>query len=199
MSAQSVSADALQQHVENQLSSSAMEDIKKSTDEIYAALVEDSQRELAQLPEAIFVSYFLPFFSGQQVIDKSQDVIAQWISVAGSPMAEVSIIDPAGKVLFIVPALFDSSIINSVDHAVGDSLSDIFSQYKIRARNVPAQGELYLKQAMDSKVPEMTRQSQQYNANTERWQTIFQRYQIVPVSVQQTASVAGNADDLDYE
>lgn len=68
------------------------------------------------LPEEIFVKDFLPLFYGT-IDDKDLRYrqIQYWISIAGSPSSEVSVVDNNNNVLFDVPAVMNSSSINVTD------------------------------------------------------------------------------------
>ena len=49
-------------------------------------LVVEPMKNAAKLPESIFVGLFLPYFKGEKNINDGQNVLAQWYSIAGSPL-----------------------------------------------------------------------------------------------------------------
>ena len=68
--------------------------------------------ERNKVPESIFVNYFLPRFINLNNINgvDPRNHIVEWISIAGSPMAEVSVVsDSTGEELFVVPAYLSTN------------------------------------------------------------------------------------------
>ena len=199
MSDANITADVLQQQVEDQIASVAMNDIKLAMDSFYTALVVKPQEEVAQLPEDVFRAVFWPFFSGQLSLEESDSVVANWISIAGSPYSEVDILDPQRKVLFRVPALFDSTVVDPNEHRPGDSLADIYAQSKMRARNIPAAGQRYLNEALTEKNKALTQDSQQLSKNQQAWLTIFQYYGLAKTTLTSPVEKVDISEDLDYD
>lgn len=132
----------------------------------------------AHLPEVVFQQHFLPFFAGELDTPalKDRDVITDWISIAGTPMSEVDIVDEAGATLFTVPPIFDSNIIEHVNRKAGNSLRDIMAEYEIRKTGIPAQANNFLNAALAEKSREMTSDTRHLSVTTARWNEIMKRY-----------------------
>lgn len=162
------------------------------------------KKENAHLPEQVFQQFFLPFFAGE--LDnanlKGRDVITDWISIAGTPMSEVDIVDDNGQTIFAVPAIFDSNIIDHVNHKAGNSLKDIMAEYELRKAGVPAQANNFLNEALALKSQEISGDTSHTAVVTGRWDTILVRYGKQPL----TAAAASNkpteidpGDDVVYD
>lgn len=179
-----------------------MDTLRRETDKTFEALVVEPQREKARVPEETFKNYFLPYFSGQANISENADVLPTWVGIAGSPSAEVSIIDQAGNVLFDVPAIMDLSVIDTSRRKLGESLANIYSQYELHSNQLPVVGERYLADAMNKKTPTLFKESEQYAQNSNRWNGIFERYDIkqaAPTTDKKTLPTSGDDIDVEYE
>lgn len=172
--------------------------IAADINQVFTALVVDPSR--ARLPENVFVFHFLPFFSGElnNPALAGRNVVTDWISIAGSPMGQVDVFDATGAVVFTVPSLFDTNIIEIVNRKPGNALSDLFYQYDMRS-NVPNAANNYLTSALFAKGQEITNnQSSLLNSKT-AWESILQRYgKIIPTAVATSQNAAPN-DDVVYD
>ena len=178
----------------------ATEQIKDSIDYHYNQLVEKPSKELASLPENIFVQYFLPFFCGEKAIEKDNDVIARWIAVAGNPNKEVNIIDDDDQIIFTVPALVDSTFIDFKNLNKGQPFKNIIANYELHKSQLPIVGENYLRNTIDSRIESLTRDSGIQEANEKRWINIFTRYNKIE-SVKQEAQTTDRLsdDEISYD
>lgn len=139
-------------------------------------LVIEPSKEITRLPESVFAGYFLPFFCGEKLQKDNPKIFAEWISIAGSPVKEVQIVDAADKDLFIVPGLMDSSVIDKLNEKGTSSLLSIFTNYELHKAHLPVLGETYLADSLEQKMPTMTKSSEQIEENSKKWQHIFIRY-----------------------
>lgn len=147
-----------------------------------------------QISEEVFRNFYLPCFAG---FVNPPNWIMNWTQVAGSPMAEVLVVDNEGRALFQVPPLLASSKAFLVNRAGG--LKDIFDRHEMLKNSISADHSNYVYNALDDKIKELPENHTQ-NAK-EVWNTIFARYGISPVSSQQAGqpgapSQGGNSDDL---
>lgn len=165
--------------------------LKQQTDSIYDSLV--GQRDNSQLPEEIFVGYFLPFFSGQRPITDNSQVVAEWISIAGTPMNEVDVISPSGDTIFSVPSLFDTNMIDVVSREVGQSISDIYAQYDLKSNNIQSVANNFLNKELSKKL-KIIDSNVDHAETTHRWNDILTRYGI---PVQQQSMSKESSNDLD--
>lgn len=170
-------------------------EISNKSKAIYDALV--TNLEVNKLPEYIFLQSFFPYFSGVKPITEKDDVLGQWVSVAGTPMDEVDIIDDKGTVLFRVPPLVDTSIINplrSENNNIG--IYAIISLANQHRNNIPAVGERLLRDNLAVKAVEIQKKSEVFETNEQRWISIFARYnQSSNNSGLSTASKSNLTDD----
>lgn len=181
-----------------------MQDLRKRMAERVAADADTiDQLSTARLPEDAFVNFFLKYFTGERDTSDGQDAIVKWISVAGSPTAEVVIFDATGKELFKVPPLIDTSIVKSerkLNQRVGfAAIVALAQQYGSHLR---VQGERFLTENLAKKRAEIRTESQVHTAHEQRWLEIFNRYQKGPkVDIKAVAKNAGTAtdDDLQFE
>lgn len=178
----------LQERVDS-IKQAIMEDLRKGEENVFRGLV--SEVEPNRLPEPIFVNYFLPGFLGN---NPNRNWLLEWISVAGSPAAEVSIFDPAtNQELFRVPPVLSSRNI-LLPRERGD-LGDIFSQHKLMANTLGNQGTKYLFSELERKSSEAI--SSYHNDTNDRWIAIMTRYGYTPVNQQSVnGSQAMGQDDL---
>lgn len=166
-----------------------LDDLSDARDKVFSGLVENHQPN--KLPEYLFTSYFLPGFMGK---NPNQKWLLEWVSIAGSPSAEVSIIDQAGMELFRVPAVLPTQ--NLILNNSNATLADIFAHSKILA-NTLAGNNQFLFSELDKKSQEL---SASLNHDTQsRWGAIFARYNIVPDNQPQTAAQQPSQEDFfDY-
>lgn len=83
--------------------------LNSSIKEIHESLV-SGEKVRNTLPEDIFKNYFLPMFAGLETHPDAS--VGVWISIAGTPFAEVDIIDNSRQVLFTVPPIFERNIVD---------------------------------------------------------------------------------------
>jgi len=148
--------------------------VTESINSTYDKLVVNKQN--STLPEGIFKEHFLPYFAGEKAITSDVSVMAEWVGVAGSPMGEVDVIDNNNQVLFTVPSLFDTNVINTVKRTPGKSLPEIYSQYDLRANNIPVVAEKFLSDALADKANNITKEANPKATNVDRWSNILSRY-----------------------
>lgn len=159
---------SLDQHL-NGVRNALLEEINKSKDIVFKGLLENPL--INKLPESVFVNYFLPHFIGQ---GNNPNWVMEWISIAGTPMAEVAIFkDGTNEHLFNVPSLLYTN--NLFMHKKGGDLGDIFNRYDQISANVPMNGLSFLLNALNSKNHELMNNFTMDGANA-IWLTILQRY-----------------------
>ena len=168
--------------------------ISKQTQDIHNALVEHHER--VHIPEDVFVNYFLPHFVNKIPIASQPAIIAEWIAIAGTPMSEVDVIDHGGTVLFTVPSLFDTSIINVSDRKAGDSIADISAEFDLRNNNIPVVAQTFLRTQLQRKLAIVDQKVN--NKAQQQWHHIFERYGIQKPSITSEPTI-DPADDLEYD
>lgn len=174
------------------LKSSIADEINNSRDMIYSYLVEGVKP--ATLPESIFVNYFLPYFTG----DRSSNIwVSEWISIAGTPMAEVMIVeDNTGKELFLVPSIFNTNGLFTMTRP--GSYNDIFHRAEQLSNNIPITGFRFLLEALHSKSMTQTA-GVDFTDVDRKWYYILSRYNKEPTGHSSQTQQQDNVSDyFDY-
>ena len=172
------------------LKTAITQDITVKRDIIFTGLLENVQ--VNQIPENIFVRYFLPRFTGQI---QDQDWLVKWISIAGTPMAEVAVIDDVGRQeLFRVPAVLYTRNLLLKNNTV--NMFDIFGRYEQIKKNIPQSATSFLFQALNAKKQEL---QQDYNSDKvqQTWYEILSRYNLLTSPQQTTQSNSISEKDVD--
>lgn len=152
-----------------------MNSLNQQNAEIFKQLVSDPI--VRSLPERLFVSNFLPFFAGELDPKQSPDFYSLWISIAGSPMAELDIVDDRNTPLFRVPGLIDSSIINpNRENKSGMNFADVVIMAKLYGNMTPAAGANALNKGLSEKYRQLQAKSPTFETNVKRWYEILKRY-----------------------
>lgn len=153
--------------------SNMQEDSQRTLDLITGVLVGSDRTMCSVLPEHIFVQYFLPYFAGQP--SSRPNILAEWISIAGTPMSEVAIIDGGRNVMYYIPPVFDTSFIaaKKSDTMTFGQMSD---QANLLNNNLPVLSERFMVGAMDQKYREIAMPASVNQSNEQRWVDIFIRY-----------------------
>ncbi len=154
---------------------SELSNLNKVNEDIFRQLVE--QTEVRKLPEHLFVRNFLPFFLGEKNPNENPDFYSYWIGITGSPSAELDVIDKSGNILFRVPGLIYSGIINP-SRATNNSIkySDVVMMAKLYGNITPTAGKNALDKGLSEKYRELQSRSPTFQTNVNRWVEIFRRY-----------------------
>lgn len=177
----------LQERVD-EIRQTIMEDLAKGQQTIFKGLVTDIQPN--RLPEPIFASYFLPGFLGS---NPNRNWLLEWISVAGSPSAEVSVFDPVTQQeLFRVPPILASR--GLLLPRGSNDLNDIFVWHDMMKGTLGNQGTKFLFNALSHKSKQAL--STYENETNERWTNILARYGYAPTQPRADQTVSTPSDDL---
>lgn len=156
------------------------ESIRDGINDIFNALVID--KENAVLPENLFVTNFLPFFAGERDIKQERQFMSNWIGVAGSPTREVDIIDTRGQVLYTVPSLFNTNMIETVVNADDTRLTKVIMDYEQTKTDFPIPANDRVGIDLHHKLKESLGNVDEnmVNQTSDRWNQIFDRYNLKP-------------------
>lgn len=168
---------------QNALVESIHRESKNTLDVVFNSLVTNSRDTCSVLPEQIFVNYFLPFFTGRNDFVARPNILGEWISIAGSPMNEVAIIDSFNNIMYYVPAVFDTSFINAAKKTEKPTFGQITDHANLLNNNIPAISDRFLKDALSEKLPDITGNVTVNTVNEKRWIDIFAKYNISPPSI----------------
>lgn len=183
----------------NQYLTQVLKQASHDINSIHQSLVVEGDNAIRRFPEAAFIENFLPYFSGKLSFDDNPNMMETWRDICGTPTAEVIIVDNAGKELYRVPPIYDTSGVKSQITNTRLTVSEMVDTYKLHVNNIPVVGQNYITNASTAKVNDLI--PAQVSINEARWTAIFQRYGIIPTQ-EQAAPVAPEdnlADDVDYD
>lgn len=192
-------AQDIAEKIESQMTDRVRQEIVDSTDLIFDSLVNHQIK--GRLPESLFVNHFLDFFSGEKPATPDNKIIEQWISVAGTPMSTVDVINEKGEVLFNVPSLFETNMLDIAKTSTTNSLPEIYGTFDAKVNHIPAVGNKYLADALGDKIQNMVKDSPVLNTNKQKWDEILTRYGKLEKSksVNNVKPDDDLADDMIYE
>lgn len=152
------------------------------TNKMFNGLV--SGYQFNKLPERIFVNDFLPFFCGEKQIENYEDIYKLWFGIAGSPTAEVSIINNDGELLFNVPPIVDSHVFNPEYNKNKEmpSIADIDGMSEALERSIPIRGMTFRAEAFTDRVFRLTSAGYKHTEHEKRWLDIFIKYKKISIS-----------------
>ena len=149
---------------------------------------------LNKIPESLFVNYFLPRFIGNIKDDK---YIIEWISIAGSPMAEVGIVkDGTNQILYYVPSILATNSI-TLKQENGD-IGDVVDHYNNIKNNSPMQGLNYFLQSMKNKADEFSSLTNIEEIRN-RWLEILSRYGLITNTQTDNTTIQNNSLENVFE
>lgn len=178
---------SLEQQV-NAVREMLLKEMDKSKTVVFDGLLNNTM--INSIPESLFVNYFLPCFLGNPV---SANWVVEWISIAGTPMADVNVVrDGSNEILFTVPSILNTN--NLFLHKEGGDLGDIFARHDQINNNIPGQGLTFLLQALNSKNQELLNKIS-FDHVKQRWFEILVRYNIAQQSQQTGQQTTDSSGD----
>lgn len=180
--------------LEEAVISQMMDNARKRIDFIHNKLNEGIVK--VKFPLDLFNIYFAPYFFGQKPITEDTDIFATWIGIAGSPTSEVDVVDISGKIVFTVPPLFNTDVIDILKK--NSELSRTIENYNNYSNALPAVAMGFVKNNLLPAADNALNASHRKN-DLSGWAAIAQYY-IKPEEKQQLSqgiSNINNADDTD--
>ena len=131
------------------------------------------------IPEDLFVNEFLPYFSGQKPFSEGNNVLGNWVTVAGTPFAEVNVIDQSGNTVVTVPGL-TTTLQHKLAERSGTPLHDIVVQAEVVGSQQQVLGNRYLNNKLDEKQREIigTVMPEALVSVKSQWDDIFKHYNV---------------------
>ena len=173
-------------------------DFEKAADAL--DMIERANR--ARIPENLFKNVFLGLFANLE--NQHPDATIQnWISIAGNPFAQVDVVDNDG-ILFTVPAIYDKDAVNPAAMNRAEPLSHIVAIAQKLALRSPIEGQNYIANKYNA-TRETVRGKADVLSNIERWNVIFERYnlpELMALEKKQSATTPvpkSNQDDIKDE
>ena len=175
------------------------EESQEKIDLIYTRLNQGAQN--ARFPKDKFDLFFAPYFLGQKPISKDSDIFSTWAGIAGSPMASVDIVDSNNNVVFTVPPLYNTSVIDLAkpESKIGMKLEE----YQMMSADLPGRSIGYIEKEL---LPTLSKTISNitHDGYNEDWNNIAKHYNVPtgPTSEnkESTNGIANNTDDdLQYD
>lgn len=163
-----------------------------------------NENPLGRVPESIFKKHFLALFSGEAKGEASESLYAYWIQVARGPLGRVDVFDDrTGDVLFRVPPMLDSSVIDPSKKINGPSYSQVIAISKMYSEQTKFIGEAKLQEGLAEKYFKLIEKSANFSEDTKTWVSILARYgkleDIQKAAGIDTKSSDGKVTDDDFE
>lgn len=116
--------------------------ISVAIDSLYEEIIENSPK--ATIPEIVFAQHYVPLLAAYVTGngDKKSSVLAEWVSIAGTPYNEVDIVDKDGTVIETIPAIMAKPVSGAPLNKM--SVMDITAEFEKRSNAVPELGVKYL-------------------------------------------------------
>jgi hypothetical protein len=200
MSQTPTAAEQLSESLEARMYNQLMAQMSKDADKVFNALCVDNDQVLGRIPESVFREYFLPYFAGEVSLADTS-VVGTWVAIAGTPAAEVRVIDDVTqKELFRVPPLMSTMYLDVQTRPNGMPMKDVFEHAAMHRQNIPIQGERYLEAAYADKADVMLKDAQLPEEYKRRWAEIMVKYGKQTQTVQNdVVTSVNNVETIDYD
>lgn len=155
--------------------------------------------DIFQMPENIFVTYFLGLFRGdipvdESTVDAKNELLEHWLKLSGGPLRPIRVVDAQGTLLFEVPALSTTSMFNTQRKEGATTFSEIAKLAHHYSLITPVAEENYTSEALEKKFADIYTKNHQLSEREKTWVSIFERYKTsYPGPDQTTAPVAGHS------
>ncbi len=153
------------------------------------------RRDVRIIPENMFVHHFLPFFSGERT-ENAQETIANWLTIAGSPVHPVNIVNSGGQVVVQVPPIQNNT---TLDPAAPTDTNLAYAVKESRAISSlsPNAGQSILTGQLSNKLSALTSQLEQKNKEHEnKWNALLTHYGKKPINYKEDEKVADDKGDV---
>ena len=153
----------------------------------------------AQLPENIFVEYFLDFFRNHNTGNLNEPLNLKWVELSGSVYNEVDILNAAGDVIYAVPPLM--ARVDLTGKPVEDfNFSRMVGEYKLRSSRLQTDADNFLNTQLTGLDKQITPAID--NNMQSRWNAIFSRYEVstkLPEQMKLVTPVDNTDQFIDYD
>lgn len=154
--------------------------------DFYRIAVLEGQKDYKRtIPEEVFVGYFLPMFrdivdeshKGELSIAEREKKLSEWIAVAGGAMYEVDVVSTTGEVLYTVPAIHNTSVINTVRPMGAPSYSAIAGMAQMIQMQADARSVEYQNHKFAEKLTSTITNIGNMSSKQAEWASILKRYE----------------------
>lgn len=155
----------------------------------------------SRLPEPLFREHFWPYFNHDREVQRDQNVFAQWVGVAGSPTSEVDVVNEKGDIVFTVPALLNTGILNVLksDHQQ-QSIKETFQETSRLAADLPDVATTFFQKMLQHKLGDISSNRPPQEKDVQNWKKIAEYYGTATpdAATAQTTKVDPD-DELQYD
>lgn len=184
--------NAEQEQIKNRALALALEPAKQMIGPIFDALVTSTIIPNNILPESVFVEHFLPFFAGKRSFDDVPQAYNDWVSIAGGAYREVNIIDINNNVLFSVPKMLNTASIDAA--AYSRSIKSILASKDQRDAAGHRDPEIDYDEMRSNLINKM-HTVEVNEADTDKWNFIFDKYGVVVGTALNSAAILTSDDN----
>lgn len=138
--------------------------ILQEGNDLIASLDERNAPERRKYPEQEFRKNFLPIVTGE-AYDRlppgygaerlREEANSFWLKIAGGPGHEVEVVESDGTVAFIMPALMDTSVINTFQPKNEAGLKQLNSDYQSKVIGMPAIASRMIERGLSHKLGQL--------------------------------------------
>lgn len=151
-----------------------VENLQKVADESYDILV--AKKTNPRIPEDVFKHHFLNYFTGHGKVEPSRNIIAEWVSVAGSVTNSVDVFDQTTKeILFTVPPIMDTSNIRTKKEG-NKTMIELNLEHSIVKNSFPGAGARFVNTTMVEKAKSLVGGTLDTTKAEQQWIAIHDRY-----------------------
>lgn len=93
------------------------------------SVTETITEPLKKIPEPVFREIFMPYFTGEKKPTEKDPAIAHWAGLVNGGTEAAEVVDMKGEVLFVVPPLYNSRVIDTLRKDRSQSFSSIFTEF----------------------------------------------------------------------
>jgi hypothetical protein len=147
------------------------------------------------IPENMFVHHFLPFFAGE-VKENAQEIMTNWLTIAGSAVSPVNVVNTAGQVVAQVPPVQNNA---GLDPTAQSDANIAYSAKEAKAMMglSPIAAQNILSSELGVKLSAMTKNIAVSNADHEkRWDTLLGHYGKKTTGSKENTAVQEDAGDI---
>lgn len=156
-----------------------------------------SKVDVRQVPEVIFVNYFLPLFCGEDTPMDKMELLSQWYVIAGNNYAPVNVVNSSGEFIIQVPPIHDRSVTNKTDNSK-ENIDYVFKHAKEKSTLSPVMGQNIITNYLKSVFDKMSADTD--SKISEQWVKLFKHYgKIKEISVpEKQLEQQADGDEFDY-
>lgn len=180
-----------------------MQDTKDIQTQMLLRQIHESEQQFAELdklnvrsvPENIFVHHFLPFFSGE-VKENRQELLSNWLIIAGSAVSPVNIV-ANGRIVAQVPPIQNNEALDPSSKTQDTGIGYALKESNAMASLSPTAGNAMLSGHLGNKLNAMTSHMEDSNkVHEEKWNKLLQHYGKKPLGYKEESNKNSDQGDI---